>query len=153
MIKAQEPPDLQNLDLQSEDPILRMRAIGKQLWQSELGDQLVERLRAEPTAPPPQAPPSGNKPPLFDDIWERIRSCQGEQFHTARQLPFVYQVEGNGIWFFRDGKRIERKLTRKQFDTGVSRCPLQTTTEISDLIDYAYLFGLLTDDRIRGKDW
>lgn len=68
-------------------------------------------------------------------------------------LPLTYEVEGNGIWFFRDGRRINRKLTRTQIEVAISRCPLRTTTEIKDLIDYPYLFALLRDARIRGEAW
>jgi hypothetical protein len=57
------------------------------------------------------------------------------------------------MWFFRDGKRINRKLTRRQFDVGLSRCPLKRTTEIKDLMDYPYVFAVLTDRRIRGQAW
>jgi hypothetical protein len=56
-------------------------------------------------------------------------------------LPFTFEVEGTGIWFFRNGKRINRKLTRSQFEVALSRCPLAHTTEIKDLIDYPYLFA------------
>jgi hypothetical protein len=62
-------------------------------------------------------------------------------------------VEGAGIWFFRDGRRINRKLTRTQVEAAIARCPLTSTTEIKDLMDYIYLFALLTDARIRGEAW
>jgi hypothetical protein len=63
-------------------------------------------------------------------------------------LPFTFAVDGPGVWFFRDGKRINRKLTRTQLEEAISRCPLSTTTEIKDLMDYAYLFAVLRDGRI-----
>jgi hypothetical protein len=47
-------------------------------------------------------------------------------------------------------RRPNRKLTRGQVDEAISRCPLQSTTEIKDLMDYPYLFALLMDSRIRG---
>jgi hypothetical protein len=62
-------------------------------------------------------------------------------------------VEGAGIWFFRDGRRINRKLTRTQVEVAIARCPLTSTTEIKDLMDFAYLFALLMDARIRGEAW
>jgi len=63
------------------------------------------------------------------------------------------ELEGNGIWFFQGGKRINRKLTRAQVEVAISRCPLNSTTEINDLIDYPYLFVILMDRRIRGDAW
>jgi hypothetical protein len=68
-------------------------------------------------------------------------------------LPFTFEVEGSGIWFFREGRRINRKLTRTQAEAAISRCPLGSTTEIKDLMDYAYLFALLMDPRIRRAAW
>lgn len=136
------------------DPVLQMLGIGRELWAHESGDSLVERLRSEDSPP---APPviAGNS--LVKDlpsvIWSRIEEHQGEPFHTATGLAVTYEVDGNGIWFFRDGKRIERKATRTQVETAISRCPLKSTTEIKDLMDYAYLFAILTDRRIRGKSW
>ena len=136
-----------------EDPILQMIGVGKQLWESESSDQFVERLRAELDESASPSPPAVQEPFSSDEIWQRVVAQAGEQFHTARGYPFEYEIDGKGIWFFRNGKRINRKLTRKQFDIGVSRCPLKATTEIADLMDYAYLFALLMDRRIRGTDW
>jgi hypothetical protein len=136
---------------ETEDPVLSMLGVGSYLWESESGEKFVERLRSEdPTATPPRADPDEDLP---DAVWGRISQFQGEQFHTARRLPFTFEVEGNGIWFFREGKRINRKLTRAQVDLAISRCPLNSTTEIKDLMDYAYLYALLVDRRIRGDAW
>jgi hypothetical protein len=90
---------------------------------------------------------------LVESAWHRIETHQGEEFRTATGLPFTYQVEGAGIWFFREGRRINRKLVRSQVETAIGRCPLTATTEINDLMDYAYLFGLLGDKRIRVDAW
>lgn len=90
----------------------------------------------------------------FECVWERVRSEQGGVFHTATGLPFTYQVEGDArIWFYRSGRRINRPSTRSQFARAVERCPLSQTTDIKDLLCYAYVFGLLRDGRIRGNDW
>ena len=140
--------------VETADPVLLMLGVGKSLWESESGDKFIERLRSEDlVAPPPGAPqssPAGNAP---ESVWRRIESHQGEEFKTATKLPFTYAVEGAGIWFFRDGRRINRKLTRSQVEKAVARCPLTSTTEIKDLMDYAYLYALLMDPRIRGQGW
>jgi hypothetical protein len=138
----------------ANDPVLAMLGVGRQLWDLEPGDSFVERLRSEdlpvPPAMHPSSCPTGN---LAEAVWQRMVSHQGEQFQTVRGLPFTFKVEGAGIWFFRDGKRVERKLTRTQFEVALSRCPLARTTEISDLMDYPYLFAVLRDRRIRGQEW
>jgi hypothetical protein len=86
-------------------------------------------------------------------VWQRVARHHGQQFQTVRGLPFTFEVEGTSIWFFREGKRVNRKLTRAQFEVALSRCPLSSTTEIKDLMDYPYLFALLSDGRIRGQEW
>lgn len=136
------------------DPVLSMLGVGRELWALESGDRLVERLRSD-EAPPVPAPSPANVPTanIANEIWARIEKHQGEQFYTARRLPLTFRVEGNGIWFFREGQLINRKATRTQVEVAISRCPLKTTTEIRDLIDYPYLFAVLMDRRIRGKSW
>jgi hypothetical protein len=138
----------------TNDPVLAMLGVGRQLWELEPGDSFVERLRSEdlPALPAmhPSPDPAGDLP---EAVWQRIASHQREQFQTVRGLPFTFDVEGAGIWFFRDGKRVNRKLTRTQFEVALSRCPLARTTEISDLMDYPYLFAVLMDRRIRGEEW
>jgi len=137
-----------------EDPVLAMLGVGQQLWEHEAGNEFVDRLRSEdPSAPPSPLPLASPAEDLSELVWRAIWNCQGLQFQTARGLPFTYQVEGNGIWFFRDGKRVNRKLTRTQVELAITRCPLKSTTEIKDLMDYAYLFALLMDGRIRGQAW
>lgn len=138
-----------------DDPLLAMRGVGKQMWQSEGADAFIERLRRDDDldAPPISASSGGFPRNIEDIVWDRLKANQGGTFETARGLPFTYKLEGAGIWFYREGRQINRKLTRSQLNTGISRCPLRSTTDIADLIDYAYLFGLLTDRRIRGEYW
>ena len=143
-----------NLATVANDPVLAMLGVGRQLWELEPGDNFVERLRSEdppvPAAMHLSPDPAGN---LGEVVWQRMVSHQGERFQTVRGLPFTFEVEGAGIWFFRDGKRVNRKLTRTQFEVALSRCPLSRTTEISDLMDYPYVFAVLRDRRIQGQEW
>jgi len=138
----------------ANDPVLAMLGVGRHLWELEPGDNFVERLRSEDLPVLPAMHPSPDPAEeLPDAVWRRIVSHQGEQFQTVTGLPFTFEVEGAGIWFFRDGKRVNRKLTRTQFQVALSRCPLARTTEISDLMDYPYVFAVLMDRRIRGQEW
>jgi hypothetical protein len=139
--------------IEMSDPVLLMLGIGKQLWKSEPGDSFVERLRSEDAPPPLEGRLDAPVQNIAESVWRRIESHQGEEFKTVTRLPFTYAVEGAGIWFFRDGRRINRKLTRTQVEAAIARCPLTSTTEIKDLMDYPYLFALLTDARIRGEAW
>lgn len=134
------------------DAVLAMLGVGREIWEKESGDAFIERLRAEESDPPPPPAPNSDAH-LQESVWERIVRHQNQAFNTVTGLPLTYTVEGSGIWFFRDGQRINRKLTRKQVEIAVSRCPLSATTEINDLIDYPYLFALLRDERIRAGAW
>ena len=146
--------DIKHQRPETEDPVLMMLGVGKQLWKNEPGDDFVERLRSEELPPVPDKSPLVASPEnATEPIWQRINSHQRQEFKTATGLPFTYQVEGSGIWFFRNGRRINRKLTRTQLDQAIARCPLRSTTEIRDLMDYPYLFALLRDARIRGEAW
>jgi hypothetical protein len=138
---------------ETSDPVLLMLGIGKQLWKRESGDNFVERLRSEDAPPPFEARPDALAKRTMEAVWHRIETHQGQKFRTVTQLPFTYAVEGEGIWFFREGRRINRKLTRTQVEVAIARCPLNSTTEIRDLMDYPYLFALLADARIRGDAW
>jgi len=151
-IRPQHREQDQDQATEETDPVLAMLGVGRQLWELESGDKFVERIRSEDLPLPPAIHPSpaGNLP---EAVWRRIVSHQGEQFQTVRGLPFTFEVEGTGIWFFRAGKRVNRKLTRAQFEVALSRCPLKRTTEISDLMDYSYVFAVLMDRRIRGQEW
>jgi hypothetical protein len=134
-----------------QDPVVAMVGVGQQLWEHEPGDCFVERLRREEGTSPDEPPPPVED--LFQTVWQRIKGHQGESFRTSRGLPFTFEVEGDGIWFFRNQQRINRKLSRAQVEIAVSRCPLRNTTEIKDLMDFAYLYALLMDSRIRKQSW
>lgn len=138
---------------ETADPVLLMVGVGKQLWESESGDKFIERLRSEELAPPRNDPRGSAAENVPESVWRRIESHQGEEFKTATKLPFTYEVEGAGIWFFREGRRINRKLTRSQVEKAIARCPLPSTTAIKDLMDYPYLYALLMDARIRSQAW
>src|SRR6266853_964177 len=97
---------------ETNDPVLLMLGIGKQLWRREAGDRFVERLRSEDSPPPFEGRLDAPTQNAAESVWHRIKSHQGEEFKTATRLPFTYAVEGAGIWFFRAGRRINRKLTR-----------------------------------------
>jgi hypothetical protein len=132
-----------------------LRGAGKAMWQAAGGaDAYVRSIREEqgmPAAPP--VPPGGDGADRIDGAWLRVQQHAGETFYTATGLTVTHEVVGNGIWFYRDGHLINRQLTRSQFAQAVRRCPLRATTDINDLIDYPYLYALLTDPRIRQEAW
>ena len=47
-----------------------------------------------------------------DNLWEVIASYQGEEFYTAKQLPFTYSIKGGE--FFTERKK--KSITRATFE-------------------------------------
>jgi hypothetical protein len=129
-----------------EDFVLQMRGLGQEIWSDLNSDDFVSNLRSG-------WEPDPNPSRLADQVWQRIVAYQNEIFYTTRRYPFTYSVDGSAIWFYRKGKRIDIRLARSQVEAAIARCPLENTTDIKDLRDYAYLFGLLMDRRIRKADW
>jgi hypothetical protein len=138
-----------------EDPVLQMWGVGKEIWKDEGGDAFIARERAALDDELESKSASGpfQTDSIQERVWKRIVAHEGAEFRTATDLPFTYSVDGNGIWFYRGGKRINQRLTRSEVDRAILLCPVNKTTELSRFRDYAYLYGLLMDSRVRGKDW
>lgn len=133
------------------DPVLQMRGIGKEIWK-EGADAFVTRERegwdemGGQTNPPVESPK--------DRVWKRIVAHQGGEFRTVRGKPFTYTVEGkSGIRPRRHGKDVNHQLSRGDIERAISRCPLDSPSEIKDCRGSSYLYGLLMDRRIRDNDW
>jgi hypothetical protein len=138
-----------------EDPVLQMWGVGKEIWKDEDGDAFIARERAALNDELKSKSASGpfNANSKQERVWKRIVAHAGAEFRTARDLPFTYSVEGNGLWFYRDSKRIEQRLARSEVDQAILLCPVSKTTELSKFRDSSYLYGLLMDSRVRSKDW
>ncbi|MCI8764425.1 MAG: hypothetical protein HFG58_07605 [Lachnospiraceae bacterium] len=59
----------------------------------------------------------------IENLWDIIRSHQGETFYTAKGLPFTYTIKGGE--FFTDRKK--KSITRATFEKAFLR--LQEDTE------------------------
>jgi hypothetical protein len=132
------------------DPVLQMWGLGKEIWANTSADDHVASLRS---GWPSEKNLHETVLPI-DAVWSRVVQHQGQEFRTSRGLPFTYEVEGTGgIWFYRNGSRIEQRLGRGHFEKAVRKCPLDKTSDIKECRDYAYLYGLLTDPRIHANAW
>jgi hypothetical protein len=138
-----------------EDPVLQMWGVGKEIWKDEDGDAFIARERAALDDELESKRASGPFPSesVRKRVWKRIVAHQGAQFRTAASLPFTYSVDSNGIWFYRNGKRVNQRLTRSEVDRAILLCPVSKTTELSKFRDSSYLYGFLMDSRVRSKDW
>jgi hypothetical protein len=130
---------------EEDDPVLGMWGVGKEIWK-EGGDVFVARERARWE--------DAKEETLASRTWKRITEHQGLEFRTKTGLKFTYSVEDeNGIWFKRNGKRINQRLWRGEVEKAVMISPADRPSEFSKFRDSSYLFGLLMDSRIRGADW
>ncbi len=139
------------------DPILRLRGLGKEVWADIDPDAYVNELRsgwteerstARDAAEPIAARRSGS---AVDRIWSRVLRFQGQEFRTARKKPYTYTVEGDsGIWFYREGRRIDRRLRRGELEAALKRPVIHKPSDLQRFQCPSYLFGLLTDPRIIG---
>jgi hypothetical protein len=128
------------------DPLLRLAGSGRGLWSDVDIDEYVRDLRSDEESP-------AHAVDRFETVWRNIKIHQGEAFRTATGLKVSYRLKGDaGLWFYRDGKRINRFCVASQIRKAVERMPLRKTTDLKDLIDYPYLFALLTDHHIAPKE-
>jgi hypothetical protein len=143
-----------------QDFVLGMQGVGEEIWVDQGGDQHVEGLRRNwgtEREPGSKLPAQEEPDDFLPRVWSRIVSHQGKEFQTKTNLPFTYEVEGHsGIWFYREGKRVNKRLRSGQLYEAIKRCKRrfpEKVTELGDLFDSAYLYGLLKDKRIRTSDW
>ena len=90
---------------------------------------------------------------LFDEVWKRVKACEASAFRTVTGREFQFAIEANGIWVFRNGQVINQRLARTHWNKAIARCPLHQTIDLRDCRGQSYLFGILTDSRIRGGLW
>ena len=89
----------------------------------------------------------------FDDVWTRIEQHAGQMFTTATGLPFTYRVPGDYLKVSRDGREINRSLSRTNFLKASQAMPATTPSDIKDSQGSAYTWAILMDRRIRGHAW
>jgi hypothetical protein len=89
----------------------------------------------------------------IDEIWSRIERCAGQTFTTATGLEFVYRVPGHYLRVTRDGREINRSLSRTNFAKAAAKMPAERPSSIKDRQGSAYTWAILMDPRVRGEDW
>lgn len=89
----------------------------------------------------------------FEAVWERIRSHAGEEYRTIGGLPFVYEATGSHLVVSRQGKEINRALSRGNFRQALELMPASGPGELQHLQGPSYTWAVLMDPRIRRRDW
>lgn len=82
-------------------------------------------------------------------VWRRIVNHSGQTFHQIRGKPFTYRARGRTIYL----DTTNRMISRTAIDKALKRVPLENTVTVQDLSAPSYVYGILMDDRIRGRDW
>jgi hypothetical protein len=78
------------------------------------------------------------------NIIEYLRQNEGNVFYTVKKLPFTFVVENNSIQPIRDGKKINQKISFKNFETALSMWPLNGPGDISNTVrGSAYVFAII----------
>lgn len=89
----------------------------------------------------------------FDDVWTQIEKHAGQTFNTTTGLPFTYQVPGAYLKVTRDGRKINRSLSRISFRKASASMPAANPSDIKESQGSAYTWAILMDRRIRGAAW
>lgn len=107
------------------------------------------------TVSPPRWGDRGNLGPVIDidEVWPRIERHAGQPFHTITDLQFTYWVPGAYLRITRDGREINRSLSRTNFARALEAMPADRPSDIKDRQGSAYTWAVLMDDRIRAADW
>ena len=89
----------------------------------------------------------------IDQVWPRIEQHAGSEFKTRTGLVFTYRVPGRFLRVTRDGREINRSLSRTNFAKALERMPTEHPSDLKDRQGSAYTWGVLMDPRIRLEDW
>ena len=88
----------------------------------------------------------------IDAAWERICSHAGEEFLTITGLPFTYAVRGSYLYVIRDGREVNRSLSRSNFATALELLPSDGPGALQRLQGPTYTWAILMDSRVsRGE--
>lgn len=141
----------------TEDPILALTGVGREMFARLGGGEEFIRALREEVFPPfvIEATSAGRAQQTIsltaEEVWQRVRALQGRQFRTIEDKPFFYEVRGNGIVPHpRMGEATNRVLPRRDLEKAWKRMPVSGPGELRDLQGPTYLFGILSDPRVKG---
>jgi len=78
-------------------------------------------------------------------IWQAITKHAGEEFRTVTGLSFTYEVNGGHV----RPSRTNWNIARSDFEKVIDRMPVESVTDISNLVrGSSYILAILRDPRI-----
>lgn len=84
----------------------------------------------------------------IDTVWKRIKRFEGQWFRLIRGKQYKYEVVGNSLTPI----GINRNIPRSDFAKALASLPLESTTSVQHLQGPSYIYSILMDKRIRGRD-
>lgn len=93
----------------------------------------------------------GNEQGAFTPVWARIAAHAGETFRTVSGFEFTYRVPGNYVRITRDGREINRSLSRASFSKAFAQLPAAGPGALENVQGPSYTWAILTDRRIQGS--
>jgi len=86
----------------------------------------------------------------FPAVWARIASHAGQRFSTKTGRPFTYSIERDALVT----DRTDYPLAKINFSEALKQVPFGGPGMIAQTVrGPAYVWAILHDSRIRGKDW
>ena len=85
----------------------------------------------------------------IERIWRRIEAHEGETFRQIRGGEFTYRVAGQRLILIRTNHHV----SRAHIEEALALVPLENTVPVHHLRAPSYIFAILMDERIRGRDW
>jgi hypothetical protein len=86
---------------------------------------------------------------LFESVWARITSLEGERFTQLRGREFSFTCRGEGLYL----STTNQAIFRSQLAEAFALVPLKSTTSIQHLRAPSYVRAILMDPRVRESDW
>jgi hypothetical protein len=83
---------------------------------------------------------------MIDEVWARIVAHEGERFVTVSGIGFCYSVKGSVL----RTDRADWNLPKSTFAKALRMMPVSGPGAFNNVVQGpAYVFGILTDERIR----
>lgn len=89
----------------------------------------------------------------FEDVWDRIRRNAGSTFTTKQGHQFTYVVPGQFMRVTRDGREVNRSLSKTNFRNAAAQMPTDGPGALRNAQGASYTWAILMDNRIRSSDW
>ena len=85
----------------------------------------------------------------FEEVWHKIIQCAGENFTTFREISFQYKVVGDQLYPLHIVGAVPKSAFKKAYEIGAVHSVAQLRDH--DVFLPSYVYAIMTDDRIKGR--